>query len=117
MDLITCGSIHAGDAPNAIPDEAILKVDIRACSHSVLEKTVAAFKRVVAAECEASAVTPQAEISEIESAPPLASDPEVVKALTENFKTFFGSWTGEMKLDTASDDFPNLAPKGIPYAY
>lgn len=93
------------------------EVDIRAYSHSVLEKTVAAFKRVVAAECEASAVTKQAEIREIESAPLLALDPEAVKALTENFKTFFGSWTEEMKLDTASDDFPNLTPKGIPYAY
>ncbi|KAE8440945.1 hypothetical protein EG329_006184 [Mollisiaceae sp. DMI_Dod_QoI] len=117
MALITCGSIHAGDAPNVIPDEAVLKIDIRAYSHSVLEKTVAAFKRVVAAECEASAVTQQPEIKEIESAPPLASDPTVVRALTENFKTYFGSWTEEMKLDTASDDFPILAPKGVPYAY
>lgn len=47
-------------------------------------------------------------------APPLVSDPEVVKALTENFKKVFGSSTEEMKLDMASDDFPNLAPEGVP---
>jgi amidohydrolase len=57
MGLITCGSIHARDAPNVIPDVALLKIDIRAYSPAVLEKTVAAFKRVVEAECEASAVT------------------------------------------------------------
>jgi metal-dependent amidase/aminoacylase/carboxypeptidase family protein len=35
MALITCGSIHAGDAPNVIPDEAILKVDIRAYNPTI----------------------------------------------------------------------------------
>jgi metal-dependent amidase/aminoacylase/carboxypeptidase family protein len=56
ITLITYDSIHAGDAPNVIPEEALFKVDIRAYSPTVLEKTVAAFRRIVSAECEASAV-------------------------------------------------------------
>jgi hypothetical protein len=47
----------------------------------------------------------------------LVTDPEVVKALTWNFKAYFGSWTEQMMLDTVSDDFPNLAPEGVLYAY
>jgi len=117
MALITCGSIHAGDAPNVIPDLAILKVDIRAYSPALLEETVTAFKRVVEAECKASAVTQKPEIKEIENVPPLVCDPAVVKAITRNFKAFFGARTEEMNLDTASDDFPNFAPEGVPYAY
>ena len=44
MTLITCGSIHAGDAPNIIPDEAVLTIDIRAYSPTVLHNAVTAFK-------------------------------------------------------------------------
>jgi hippurate hydrolase len=111
MALITCGSIHAGDAPNVIPDVAVLKIDIRAYSPAVLEKTVAAFKRVVKAECEASAATRKPEINEIENVPPLVCDPDVVKAITRILKAFFGERTEEMNLDTASDDFPNWLPR------
>jgi metal-dependent amidase/aminoacylase/carboxypeptidase family protein len=72
-----------------------------------LEKTVATFKRVVAVKCKASGLTQKPEITEIEIAPPLVSDPSVVRVLAQNFKEHFGSWTEEMKLDTTSDDFPN----------
>jgi amidohydrolase len=117
MALITCGSIRAGDVPNVIPDVAVLKIDIRAYSPAVLEKTVAACKRVVKAECEASAATRKPEINEIENVPPLVCGPDVVKAITRSFKACFGERTEEMNLDTASDAFPNLAPEGVPYAY
>jgi amidohydrolase len=117
MALITCGSLHAGDVPNIIPDEAVLKVDIRAYNPDVLAKMVSSFKRVVAAECEASGVLRYPEIREIENVPPLDGWPDVIKPITQNFKAFFGSWTEEMQADTASDDISLLAPKGVPYAY
>lgn len=117
MALLTCGSIQAGDASNVIPDVAVLKVDIRAYSSDVLRKAVKAFKRIVAAECQASGVSKEAEIKEIENVPPLVNSPEIVKALKRQFENYFGSLTEEMKPDTASDDFCILAPKGVPYAY
>lgn len=117
MALITCSSLHAGDAPNVIPDEAVLKVDIRAYNPEVLEKIVSAFKRVVVAECEASGVTLNPEINEIENVPPLECWPEVIEPITQNFKDFSGSWTEEMKADTANNNISLLAPKGVLYAY
>lgn len=117
MALITCGSIHAGDAPNVIPDEAVLKVDIRAYNPAVLEQAVKAFRRIVAGECHASGVTREADIKEIERVPPLINNREIMKSLSDRFKEFFGDLTEEMKLDTASDDFSILAPKGVPYGY
>ena len=117
MAVITCGSIQAGDAPNIIPEVATLKVDIRAYSPDVLDKAVKAFKRIVMAECEASAATQAAEVTEIEHVPPLISSPDIVKPLTKNFESFFGLMMEEMQQDTASDDFSILVPEGIPRAY
>jgi amidohydrolase len=117
MALITCGSIHAGDAPNIIPEEATLKVDIRAYDPEVLDKAVRAFRRIVAAECDASGATQKPEINQIESVPPLINSPDVVIPLAKQFKAFFGEMAEVMKPDTASDDFSLLAPEGVPYAY
>lgn len=118
MVLITCGSIHAGDAPNAIPDKAVLRVDIRAYSPDVLKKAVSAFHRVVKAECEASGVTETPSVEQIESVPPLVSDHATVTAVTREFKEHFGKGNTEtMSLDTAADDFCILVPEGVPYAY
>lgn len=118
MVVITCGSIHAGDAPNAIPDKAVLKVDIRAYSPDVLDRAVASFRRVVHAECEASRVTQNPSIMKIEDVPPLVCDDDVVAAITREFKHYFGkNHIERMSLDTAADDFCILAPEGVPYAY
>ena len=118
MVLITCGSIHGGDAPNAIPDKAVLKADIRAYSPEVLQRAVASFRQVVYAECEASGVTQTPTITQIEDVPPLVCDEDVVASITKEFKQYFGRKRIEsMSLDTAADDFCILAPKGVPYAY
>ena len=54
MILVTCGSIHGGDAPNVIPDKAVLKVDVRSYDLHALEKATTAIHRIVEAECRSS---------------------------------------------------------------
>lgn len=118
MVLITCGSVQAGDAPNVIPDKAVLKVEIRAYSPDVLQHAVASFRQIVHAECEASGVTQSPSITQIEGVPLLVCDDSVVAAITKEFTHFFGkNQTERMSLDTATDDFSILAPEGVPYAY
>lgn len=119
MLLITCGSIQAGDSPNVIPDQAVLKVDIRANSPDVLQHAVTSFRRIVHAECEAAgATTPKPSIIQIEDVPPLVCDNDVVAAITNQFEHFFGhDHVERMSSVTASDDFSILAPDGVPYAY
>jgi len=114
--LVTCGSIYAGDARNIIPEEATLEVDIRAYNPKVLDKAVRAFRRIVAAECDASGVTQKLEINQIESVPPLINSPDAAIPLAKQFKAFFGEMA-EVKPDTASDDFSILASEGVPSAY
>lgn len=116
--LITCGSIQAGDAPNVIPDRAVLKVDIRAYDPDILRHAVASFRRVVHAECDASGVTQPPSITQIESVPPLVCDDDIVAAISTEFQHLFGKDHVErMNLNTAADDFSVLAPEGVPYAY
>lgn len=118
MVLITCGSIQAGDAPNVIPDQAVLKVDIRAYSPEVLQHAVSSFRRVVRAECEASGVTQNPSIIQIEDVPPLICDNDVVAAITKEFQKFFGKdHIEQMNPTSASDDFSILALGRVPYAY
>lgn len=118
MVLITCGSVHAGDAPNFIPDKVVLKIDIQAYSPEVLEKAITSFHRVVNAECDVSGVTDKPSIKQIEHVPPLICEDNTVAALTKEFKTYFGDdHTETMSLDTAADDFCILAPEGVPYGY
>ena len=116
--LITCGSVQAGDAPNVIPDKAVLKVDIRAYDPDILQHAVTSFRRVVHAECEASGASQTPSITQIEHVPPLVCDDDLVAAITSEFQQFFGkSNTERMSLGTAADDFSVLAPDGVPYAY
>ncbi|MCJ1237757.1 hypothetical protein MMC14_005744 [Varicellaria rhodocarpa] len=118
MVLVTCGSIHGGDAPNVIPDKAMLKVDIRSYCPDVLEKAVAAFHRIVDAECQASGVTENPILKRIEDFPPVVCDSATVASIAEEFKKHFGRDHAEsIALDTAADDFCLLAPEGVPYAY
>lgn len=53
--VVTVGSIQAGGAENVIPEEAVLKVNVRAFDEAVREKVLAAVRRIIRAECEASA--------------------------------------------------------------
>ena len=117
MALITCGSVHGGDAANTIPDKAVLKIDIRAYSQEVLQHTVASFRRVVYAECQASGDSRLPIIKKIEDVPPLMSDDDMIAFITEEFQNYFGKDRVErMSLNTAADDFGILAPEGVPYA-
>jgi amidohydrolase len=118
MVVITCGSIHSGDAPNTIPDKALLKVDVRAYSSDVLDKAVSAIRRIVEAECQASGVTEKPQVEQIEDVPPVIWDDATVASIAKEFKQHFGKDCMEsMALDTAADGFPILAPEGVPYAY
>ena len=52
--VVACASIHGGSAANIVPDYVDLKLSIRSYRSEVHERLLAAVKRVVYAECEAS---------------------------------------------------------------
>ena len=54
MAVVTVGSMQAGSTENVIADHAILKVNIRTTSSQTRARVLAAMRRIVKAECEAS---------------------------------------------------------------
>ena len=52
--VLTVGSIHAGEAPNVIPDSASLQLSIRSYDTAVRDRMIAAIERIVRGEAAAA---------------------------------------------------------------
>ena len=115
--VVTCGSIHAGESGNTIPDHTDLKLNIRTYDTDVRDKVMSAVKKIIRAECEASGVEREPEITATGSFPLTDNDPEIVDKLLANWKNIFGDKIHYQERKVASEDLPNLAKAmNIPYA-
>ena len=116
--VVTCGSIHGGEAANVIPGHVDLKLNLRTYSHQSHQKALEAIQRILEAECEASK-TPQKPVIEItDQFPPTINDEGLVKILEASFKHHFKDCAWEGSRSAASEDFSVLATVvGAPYAY
>lgn len=109
LAVVTCGSIHAGDAPNVIPDFLDLKVNIRALTDAVLSQMLASVKRIVEAACKASGCDQEPLIESISSTPATINDENIVQIIEKSFGSYFGSNLEGMDVTTASEDVSLLA--------
>lgn len=116
--VVTCGSIHGGEAANVIPGHVDLKLNLRTYGDRSHRKALETIQRIVEAECEASK-TPQKPVIEITDQFPLTSNDEgLVEQLEASFKHHFKDCAWEGSRSTASEDFSVLATVvGAPYAY
>ena len=115
--VVTCGSIHGGDASNIIPNHVDFKLSIRSYNPKVRDKVVSAIMRVVKAECEASASPHPPEITKVTDAPSVINDVASTQTLKTSFEQSFGSDVRDRPPSLASEDFPHLACGNIPYVY
>ena len=115
--VVTCGSIHAGESANTIPDYADLKLNIRAYDVKVQNEVISAVKRIIRAECEASSVERDPDIVATNSFPLTSNDSEVVDGVLRAWRNIFGNIVCCQERKVASEDLPNVAkPRNIPYA-
>ena len=120
---ISCGDINPGDATNTNRDEATLRIEIRAYCPDILIQAVESVKRIVQEKCDVYFCPQKPDFKQIEYTPPLINDPIIEEVVIHQFREFFGQMTEEMHENTASrsshpsEDFPVLAPYGIPYVY
>ena len=117
--VVTVGSIHAGTSENIIPDTAEIKINIRTSESEVREKVLAAVRRIVKAECEASGAQKEATIEPISRFPPTINDEHTTEKLKNTFKALFGDgFDPDIPPNNASEDFSNLATAvDKPYAF
>ncbi|KAL4896191.1 hypothetical protein BDV59DRAFT_172266 [Aspergillus ambiguus] len=116
MAVISCGSIHAGHAPNIIPDYLDLQLTVRTYDASTRERVVASIKRIIEAECHASESPRKPDVKHVLSAPATINDDATVKALKNTFGSYFKDNLVDSEPASASEDFSLLATAvGAPY--
>lgn len=89
--VLTVGSLQAGTKDNIIPDEAVLKVNIRTYDDAVRTKVLDAVTRIVNAEAAAAGATRTPEITPIDSFPVLVNDAAAVDRTAAVFRAKFGA--------------------------
>ncbi|MFI7583434.1 amidohydrolase [Kocuria sp. M1N1S27] len=116
--VITIATFHAGLKENIIPPTAVFTVNVRNLDPEVREKVLAALRRVIRAEADASGA-PAPEIEELYTFPLLVNDPEETAAL----KQALGAALGEENVldrpaQMGSEDFGHLPDAiGVPGVY
>jgi hippurate hydrolase len=104
--VVTVGALQAGTNENVIPDEAIIKLNVRTFDAGVRTRVLAAITRIVNAEAEASGAPRKPEITTLDHYPLNVNDPEASRRVVEAFRKHFGpERVRETGPAPASEDF------------
>jgi amidohydrolase len=104
--VVTIGSLQAGTKENVIPDEAIIKLNVRTFDAGVRERVLAAIERIVNAEAEASGAPRKPEITILDRYPLNVNDRDASTRVSDAFRQYFGvDRVRETGPAPASEDF------------
>ena len=104
--VVTVGSLQAGTKENAIPDEAVIKLNVRTFDEDVRKRVLAAIERIVNAEAEASRAPKKPEITPLDRYAFVKNDPEATKRTVDAFRSYFpADRVKDTQPTTASEDF------------
>jgi amidohydrolase len=87
--VVTVGSLQAGTKENVIPDEAIIKLNVRTFDDGVRKRVLAAIERIVNAEAAASGAPRPPEITPLDRYPLNVNDTEASKRVVDAFRRHF----------------------------
>src|SRR5438270_3191219 len=104
--VVTIGSLQAGTKENVIPDEAVIKLNVRTFDEGVRKRVLAAIERIVNAEAAASGAPRPPEITPIDRYPFAVNDRDATTRVVAAFRDHFSA---ERVMETgpasASEDF------------
>ncbi len=104
--VVTVGSLQAGEKENVIPDEAVIKLNVRTFDEDVRTRVLAAITRIVNAEAAASGAPKPPEITPLDRYSLVSNDADATHRLMDAFRRHFGSdRVREAKPTSASEDF------------
>jgi amidohydrolase len=87
--VVTVGSLQAGTKENVIPDEAVIKLNVRTFDAGVRTRVLAAIERIVNAEAAASGAPRPPEITTLDRYPLNVNDPEATERVADAFRRYF----------------------------
>lgn len=114
--VVTIGHMQGGQAPNIIPQDAILEGTIRTFDRELTARIMQRIETI--AQCTAQAFRGSAEVIELASAPPLVNDPDLVNAMGDLAQQLVGQ-KAVYRLDEGgmgSEDFASYTYE-LPCAY
>ena len=104
--VLTVGVLQAGTKENVIPDEAIVKLNVRTFDAGVRERVLAAIERIANAEAAASGAPRLPEITTIDQYPLNVNNQDATKRVADAFRQHFGAERVRMTGPApASEDF------------
>jgi len=104
--VVTVGALQAGTKENVIPDEAVIKLNVRTFDEGVRTRVLAAIARIVNAEAEASGAPRKPEITTLDRYPLNVNDVAASKRVVDAFRDHFGpEQVRETGPAPASEDF------------
>lgn len=111
--VVTVSAMHAGDAENIIPQDALLKLNIRAGIPETRERVLSSVRRILDAESVASGSPHKPDMRPTTNFPFLYNDRAVTSALETTFAAHFGesphSYSPDIPRLPGSEDFGILA--------
>jgi hippurate hydrolase len=87
--VVTVGALQAGTKENVIPDEAIIKLNVRTFDEGVRNRVLAAIERIVKAEAAASGAPRSPEITQLDRYPLNVNDAEATRRVVDAFRKHF----------------------------
>jgi len=117
--VLTVGSLQAGTKENVIPDEAVIKLNVRTFDEGVRTRVLAAIERIVNAEAAASGTVKKPEITALDRYPLVRNDPDAVRRVRDAFRRYFAAdRVEETAPTTASEDFGSFGAEwGAPSVF
>jgi amidohydrolase len=88
--VVTVGALQAGTKDNVIPDEALLKINVRSFDEGVRRHVLDAIERIVNAEAAASGAPKPPEITNTEHYPLTVNDPQRTRRVAAALQGRFG---------------------------
>src|SRR6266480_6222264 len=89
--VVTIGSLQAGTKENIIPDEALIKLNVRTFDEDVRKRVLAAIERIVNAEAVASGAPRPPEITPLDRYALTTNDPVASERVARAFRGHFSS--------------------------
>jgi len=89
--VVTVGALQAGTKDNVIPDEALLKLNVRTFDEQVRARVLDAIRRIVEAEAAASGAPQAPEITMTDHYPLTVNDPDRTARVASALDAHFGT--------------------------